>query len=249
MELIDVTKTFADITALQNLSYSFEEGKTTAIIGHSGCGKSTILRIIIGLTQPTSGTVLVRGTKLTKRNIMELRHKIGYLIQDGGLFPHLNVFDNISLMPKFLNWDKKKIEKRVEELLTLTNFQENRLRLFPIELSGGEKQRVSLMRALITDPEILLFDEPLAALDPMIRSNLQKDLKIIFRKLKKTVIWVTHDIGEAGYLGDTIVLLKDGTIVQSGDIIQLLKSPKNTFVTNFINAQWSHLKTIMSELR
>ncbi len=249
MELIDVTKKFGDITALQNLSYSFEEGKTTTIIGHSGCGKSTILRIIIGLTQPTSGSVLVRGTKLTKKNIMRLRHKIGYLIQDGGLFPHLNVFDNITLMPKFLNWDKKKIEKKVEELLALTEFQENRLRLFPIELSGGEKQRVSLMRALITDPEILLFDEPLAALDPMIRSNLQKDLKIIFKKLKKTVIWVTHDIGEAGYLGDTIVLLKDGTIVQSGNISKLLKFPKNTFVTNFINAQWSHLKTIMSELK
>ena len=149
---------------------------------------------------------------------------MGYVIQEGGLFPNLSARETVSLMASYLGWDKERIEKRVEELCKLTKFPKDALNRYPIQISGGQRQRLSLMRALMLDPDILLLDEPLGALDPLIRSELQEDLKEIFSALSKTVVMVTHDIGEAAFFGDNIVLIKDGNIVQQGNIVDLAKS-------------------------
>jgi osmoprotectant transport system ATP-binding protein len=212
-------------------------GKTTVLIGSSGSGKSTILKLIIGLVHPESGEIFIDNTKISDENIIPLRKKMGYVIQDGGLFPHLTAKDNITLMSKYLNKSKSWINNRLSYLIDLTNFPEDGLDRYPHNLSGGQQQRVSLMRALMLDPEVLLLDEPLSSLDPMIRSDLQIELKEIFSKLKKTVVFVTHDIGEAAYFGDHLVLLSEGSIVQQGQIKDIIKTPVNEFVSHFINAQ------------
>ena len=167
---------------------------------------------------------------------------MGYVIQEGGLFPHLTAYQNISLMANYLGWSEDRVANRVTELAQLTQFPPEGLNRFPSQLSGGQRQRVSLMRALALDPALLLLDEPLGALDPMIRSGLQTDLKHIFQSLGKTVVIVTHDIGEAGFLGDSIVLLRDGQIVQQGILTELVHSPAEPFVTQFINAQRSPIE-------
>jgi len=169
---------------------------------------------------------------------------MGYVIQEGGLFPNLSAEGNVFLMARYLGWDKDRIEERIDELCELTKFPKDALNRYPIQISGGQRQRLSLMRALMLDPNILLLDEPLGALDPLIRSELQQDLKEIFSTLGKTVVMVTHDMGEAAFFGDKIVLIKDGQIIQEGNISDLIKTPSNPFVTTFINAQRNHLETI-----
>jgi len=209
--------------ALKSINLSIPAGQTTILLGQSGSGKSTLIRIINGLIQPDrGGTVLFEGLSLTPQNALSLRHKMGYVIQEGGLFPHLTAYQNIALMAHYLGWTANRIEKRVTELAQLTQLPFEMLSRFPTQLSGGQRQRVSLMRALMLDPDLLLLDEPLGALDPMIRSELQTDLKKIFQTLNKTVVIVTHDIGEAGFLGDLIVLLRDGQIVQQGNLTELV---------------------------
>jgi osmoprotectant transport system ATP-binding protein len=228
---------------------TLQAGKTTVLIGPSGCGKSTLLRLIIGLISPEKGSITIDGTVVLPEILSQLRRRIGYVIQEGGLFPHLTARNNVSLMARYLGWNEERLQNRVKELAELTRFPQARLDCYPIELSGGQRQRVSLMRALMLDPYVLLFDEPLAALDPMVRSDVQADLKRIFKILKKTVVWVTHDMGEASYFGDPIVLLREGRIVQSGTLKALINSPANPFVTRFINAQRSPLEsTIMDSL-
>jgi osmoprotectant transport system ATP-binding protein len=185
--------------------------------------------------------VKVNGELLARSNIWEYRKLMGYVIQDGGLFPHLSAEDNVKIMAKYLGWDEKKISDRIIELSELTKFPVDGLKRFPMELSGGQKQRVSLMRALMLDPKFLLLDEPLGALDPLIRFDLQTDLKEIFKRLKKTVIMVTHDLNEAAYLGDSIVLMRNGEVVQVGEIKSFIECPKNDFVKKFISAQRSML--------
>jgi osmoprotectant transport system ATP-binding protein len=166
---------------------------------------------------------------------------VGYVIQDGGLFPHLTASGNITLMARQLKWDGARIKDRLEALLTLTKFPRDGLARYPVQLSGGQRQRVALMRALMLDPDVLLLDEPLAALDPMIRYELQNDLRGIFQELSKTTVLVTHDLAEAAYFGDRIVLMREGEIVQQGTLEAMLRSPAEPFVTQFINAQRSHL--------
>ncbi|KOR28604.1 ABC transporter ATP-binding protein, partial [Achromatium sp. WMS3] len=184
------------------------------------------------------GSVTFEDTPITKENAMTMRHTMGYVIQEGGLFPHLTTRQNATLMARYLGWDTVRIEKRVAELAELVQLPADMLDRFPTQLSGGQRQRISLMRALMLDPHLLLLDEPLGALDPMIRSTLQEDLKTIFKQLGKTVIIVTHDIGEAGFLGDNIVLLNtNGRIVQQGSLEELVHKPADPFVTEFINAQ------------
>ncbi|MCF8240077.1 MAG: ABC transporter ATP-binding protein [Melioribacteraceae bacterium] len=239
IELRNVTKYFNQDRALDNISLTAETGKTTVIIGQSGCGKSTLLRIITGLTKHDNGSVKVEGNEITDKNISEIRRKIGFVIQEGGLFPHLSARKNISLMAEYLKWSESKISNRIKELVTLTKFPNEGLTKYPVQLSGGQRQRVSLMRALMLDPHILLLDEPLGALDPLIRYDLQTDLKEIFQKLNKTVVMVTHDLSEAVYFGEKIILMNNGKIVQSGNSIELLDKPKNDFVEKFINAQRS----------
>jgi osmoprotectant transport system ATP-binding protein len=237
IELQNITKTYNSIHALKDISFQFQADNTTVLIGPSGCGKSTLIRIVIGLISPDRGNVKVNGELITKPNILEFRKLMGYVIQDGGLFPHLSAEDNVNIMAKYLRWDEKKIKDRIIELSELTKFPVDGLKRFPSELSGGQKQRVSLMRALMLDPKFLLLDEPLGALDPLIRFDLQTDLKEIFKQLEKTVILVTHDMNEAAYLGDSIVLMKEGEIIQTGDIRNFIENPKNDFVKRFVTSQ------------
>jgi osmoprotectant transport system ATP-binding protein len=237
VQLTGVSKTFGDAAAVHSIDLSVERGKTTVLIGPSGCGKSTLLRLIIGLLQPDEGVIKFDGTPLSTDMIDNLRRRIGYVIQEGGLFPHLTARGNILLMSRHLGRDETEMLSRLAELCALTRFPENLLGRYPLELSGGQRQRVSLMRALMLSPELLLLDEPLGALDPLVRAALQKDLKEIFERLQQTALLVTHDLAEAAYLGNQIVLINEGRIVQQGSIVDLREQPASTFVSEFINAQ------------
>jgi len=239
VQLVGVSKRYGDAPALHSTNLSIERGKTTVLIGPSGCGKSTLLRLIIRLIEPDSGSINFNDANITPDNIDMLRRRIGYVIQEGGLFPHLTACTNILLMPRHLGKSETEMKPRVAELCELTRFPENLLARYPMELSGGQRQRVSLMRALILSPELLLLDEPLGALDPLVRASLQKDLKDIFTRLKQTALLVTHDLAEAAYLGDEIVLMNEGRTVQQGSIVDLRERPASNFVSEFINAQRS----------
>ena len=237
IELRNVSKTFNNISALRAFNLKIAAGITTLLIGPSGCGKSTLLRLIIGLLRPDQGQVYFQGREIVPEIVLSLRQKMGYVIQEGGLFPHLTAGNNVTLMARHLKWDRHRMAKRLQELTAITRFPPDGLDRFPVQLSGGQRQRVSLMRALMLDPDVLLLDEPLGALDPMIRTELQTDLKGIFQELGKTVVLVTHDLGEAAFFGDVIVLLREGQIVQTGTLPELLQTPAEPFVTDFINAQ------------
>lgn len=244
LELINVSKSFGETSAVRPTDLTIQAGSTTVLIGPSGCGKSTLLRLMIFLIQPDTGTVRFEGTEFTSEDVSELRHRMGYVIQDGGLFPHLSAADNVALLSRHLGWDESRIDVRIGELAELTHFPVDGLERFPAQLSGGQKQRVSLMRALMLDPQVLLLDEPLGALDPIVRSDLQGELREIFRSLGKTVVMVTHDIGEAGYFGDVIALMRDGSILQHGSVQDFVDSPADPYVTRFINAQRSAIDTL-----
>ena len=239
--LDEVSKAFQGRPAIERLTLEVEPGRTTVLIGPSGCGKSTLLRLLLGLVWPDSGTVRYDGQPLAPQRIAALRRRVGYVIQQGGLFPHLTARRNITLMAEHLRWPAASVDARVEELAELTHFPPDGLTRYPGELSGGQNQRVGLMRALMLDPEVLLLDEPLGALDPMVRFGLQEELRQIFSSLRKTVVMVTHDLAEAAYLADTLVLLRDGRIVQQGPPAALVESPADEFVARFVQAQRSHL--------
>lgn len=239
VQLLGVSKSFGGTTALHPTDLEFAPGLTTALIGPSGCGKSTLLRLIINLLAPDRGRVLFDRVEVTAANAQEVRRRIGYVIQEGGLFPHLTARSNVLLMSRHLGRSTAEMDQRLEELCALSQFPREALDRYPAELSGGQRQRVSLMRALMLSPEVLLLDEPLGALDPLVRSALQRDLKEIFARLKQTTILVTHDMGEAAYLADEIVLMNEGRIVQRGDVADLRDHPANDFVSEFINAQRS----------
>jgi len=237
--LNNISKAFDETEALKKVSLEIENKKTTVLIGPSGCGKSTLIRILTGIIKPDTGQVSINDSILTPSNIRDLRLKMGYVIQEGGLFPHLTAEENVSLLAGYLGWEKRRIDERIKELAELTKFPQEGFSKFPAELSGGQRQRVSLMRALMLDPEFLFLDEPLGALDPLIRYDLQSDLREIFRTLKKTVLMVTHDLNEAVFFADKIVLMRDGMIVQLGDFKTLKDNPSDPFVTSFIRAQRS----------
>ena len=234
-----VTKQYDRTVAVSDVTLQLEEAKTTVLIGPSGCGKSTLLRLIIGLIAPDAGSVDVDGRRVNPSTPPSFRHRMGYVIQNGGLFPHLTGRGNVALLARHLGWSNERIRSRIEELADLVQLSADRLDQYPTDLSGGQRQRVSLMRALMLDPDVLLLDEPLGALDPMIRSDLQSDLRSIFRQLHKTVVFVTHDLSEAAYVGDRIVLLRDGGVVQSGAMSSLLQNPKTPFAEAFVQAQRS----------
>jgi osmoprotectant transport system ATP-binding protein len=233
----DVSKHFGNDFALRDLNLEIERGKITALIGPSGCGKSTILRLIVGLIVTDMGEIEFDGEQITAGTIMKIRRRLGYVIQDGGLFPHLTARHNLTLQPRLFRKRRDEIEKRITELCQLTKFPNNALDRYPLELSGGQRQRVSLMRALMLSPELLLLDEPFAALDPLVRMNLQCDLKEICAHLQQTVLLVTHDLVEAAFLGNEIALMKEGRIVQRGSVADLRAKPANEFVREFISAQ------------
>jgi osmoprotectant transport system ATP-binding protein len=237
IKLAGVSKCYGDKVALAPTTLEAAPERCLALIGPSGCGKSTVLRLVNGVTAPDTGSVTIDGTPVTARTSRSLRLRMGYVIQDGGLFPHLTAARNVTLMAHHLKWKRPRTQARLEELAELTHIPMDLLGRYPRQLSGGQRQRIGLMRALMLDPEVLLMDEPLGALDPIIRTQLQEDLRLIFQRLKKTVLLVTHDMGEAAYLGDTIALMREGAILQRGTVADLLQRPADPFVTDFLNAQ------------
>lgn len=237
IKLEAVTKSYGALKAVDEVSLQVPSHKTLVLIGPSGCGKSTILRLMNGLIQPDTGRIYFDGELLKRENVLGLRHKTGYVIQEGGLFPHLTISQNLGILLRHLGWKQTEIEERTEALFELTHLNLDLLPRYPSELSGGQRQRISLIRALMHNPDYLLMDEPLGAVDPMIRAELQRELKSIFQSLKKTVIIVTHDLHEARYLGDVIALMNCGRIVQLGSYQKLRDEPKEEFVTDFIHAQ------------
>lgn len=237
LEVDGVTRRFGGKVAVDDVSLTVGEAATTVLIGPSGCGKSTLLRLMNGLLWPDRGRVHIDGAPLTPEVALSIRRRIGYVIQDGGLFPHLTARENVTLMPRWIGMPKRDIDRRLDELVDLTRFPGDGLDRYPSEISGGQAQRVALMRALMLDPRLLLLDEPLGALDPMVRAGLQRDLRAIFRRLGKSVVLVTHDLAEAVFFADTVVLMRGGRVVQEGPPADLITRPASPFVEEFVGAQ------------
>jgi len=235
IELRDVVKRYG-AEGLGPVSLSVAPGRTVALIGPSGAGKSTLLRLVLGLASPDLGEVRIEGAPLRPGDHAG-RRRFGYVVQGGGLFPHLTAAGNATLVARHLRWAPDRLAARLDELAALTRFPAGALARFPHELSGGQAQRVSLMRALFLEPRILLLDEPLGALDPITRADLQADLRAIFATLGKTVLLVTHDLAEAAFFAHELALLRDGRLVQRGTLDELSSAPADAFVARFVRAQ------------
>ena len=238
-ELQQVSKHYGDTVALDTVDLVIEPGRTTALIGPSGAGKSSVLRMLIGLDWPDAGEVRFEGEPLRRQTLLEQRRRIGYVIQEGGLFPHLSGAGNAALLARTVGWEEARIESRTRELCDLCQLPFDALSRYPAELSGGQRQRVGLIRALMLDPPVLLLDEPLGALDPIVRHDLQTQMRELFASLHRTVVLVTHDVAEAAYLADTLVLLRAGRVLQQGSARELLDAPMDPFVQRFMTAQRS----------
>ena len=230
------TRAFASTRAVDDVTLAFARGETAILIGSSGSGKSTVLRLLLGLEWPDAGEVRCDGEPLQRTRTLELRRRVGYVIQEGGLFPHLTVLGNLALLPRHLGWKVAHVRERASELAGLTHLHRDLFERFPAELSGGQRQRVALMRALMLDPPTLLLDEPLGALDPLVRHGLQDELREIFRALGKTVIMVTHDLAEAAFFSRRLVLMRRGRVLQDGSIDDFRRAPANDFVREFLAA-------------
>ena len=235
--LRQISKRFGDRVALDGVSIEVRPGTVHVLLGSSGSGKSTVLRVILGLVRPDRGEAMVDGTPVTDTTRAALVRHMGYVVQDGGLYPHLTAFDNVALPAEVHGWPPAQTRARAAELGAMVGLDDQSLRLYPRELSGGQRQRVGLMRALVLDPPLLLLDEPLGALDPIVRAELQGQLGRLFVTLGKTVVLVTHDIREAALLGSTITLMTAGRIVQQGAFADLAERPATPFVTQFLKAQ------------
>ena len=237
VNLDDVSKSYGGHAVVSHLSLACKRRHVTVLVGPSGCGKSTLLRMIVGLVPPDTGRVTIADEVLTAASAPRLRHGIGYVIQEGGLFPHLTAGENAALLPRFLKREPHWIASRLAELADLARLPRGVMDRYPRDLSGGQRQRVSIVRALMLDPPLLLLDEPLGALDPITRYELQEELKGIFTALGKTVVLVTHDMHEAAHFAGDIVLMRDGRIIQQGALADLLERPAEPFVRQFIRAQ------------
>ncbi len=256
IEVREVSKTFGDISAVRKVSFNVTEGETLVLLGTSGSGKTTMLRMINRLTEPTSGTIKINGKDITLKPAEVLRRTIGYVLQSYGLFPHYTVEENIAVVPKLLNWPEEKIQIRIRELLQKLQIPLEKFgHLYPDTLSGGQKQRVGLARALAADPPILLMDEPFGALDPLTRESIRNEFMELDELKKKTIILVTHDVNEAFQLGDQICLMDKGKVLQKGSPSDLLFHPASNFVKNFFAQQklqlelrTIRLKSIWNEL-
>jgi osmoprotectant transport system ATP-binding protein len=235
--LRNVEKRFGDITAVAGIDLEVPRGRTLALIGASGCGKSTLLRLMLGLERADRGEIYFGDERVCDANLLGIRQQVGYVIQDGGLFPHLNSAENIGVLARHMGWSSERRRERIAELCELTHFPASGLSRRPAQLSGGQRQRVALMRALMLDPAVVLMDEPLGSLDPLIRFDLQNELGGIFRRLEKTVVLVTHDLNEANFLADELILLRDGQIEQRGSLETLRREPASDFVALFLRAQ------------
>jgi osmoprotectant transport system ATP-binding protein len=239
IELHGVTKKYGENYAIKDVTFNVKEGETLVLLGLSGSGKSTTLRTINRIVEPDSGDIYVDGKNSKDFKVEDLRKQMGYVIQSIGLFPHMTVEENIGLVPGSLGWSRAKIKERVKELLELVGLEpEVYAKRFPRELSGGEAQRVGVARALAADPPILLMDEPFGALDPITRKNLQHEFLKLKSKVKKTIVFVTHDIYEAVVLADRIALMNNGTVEQVGTPVELLLQPKTDFVRRFLGSDF-----------
>ena len=239
IRLENVSKTFPGSArpAVDRLDLDVPDGTTCVLIGPSGCGKTTTMRIVNRLIEPTSGRIVVEGQDVTRADAVELRRRIGYVIQQVGLFPHMTIAQNVATVPQLLGWPGRRIAQRVEEMLSLVGLEPAQfLGRYPRHLSGGQRQRVGVARALAADPPVMLMDEPFGAVDPIVRAGLQAELLGILRRLAKTVIFVTHDIDEAIRMGDLLAIMKEGRLVQCASPEALLSAPKDAFVADFVGA-------------
>lgn len=236
IEIRNICKRFGETVAADDISAVFPDGAITVLIGPSGCGKTTLMKMINRLSEPDSGEIRIRGKSNTDYDPVQLRRSIGYAIQDAGLFPHYSVFENIAVVPRLLGWKKDRIRARVFELLDLVTLDAGYAEAYPAQLSGGEKQRVSLARALAGDPDILLMDEPFGAIDPINRQTIHAAFLEIQEQLKKTIVFVTHDMGEAIKLGDRVAILKNGRLVQFDEPAEILARPADEFTARLLGS-------------
>ena len=236
IEFINVGMTYpCGNVGLKNINLTINESEITVFIGPSGSGKTTLLKMINRLEDNTTGEVKINGKNVKEYNIHKMRWDIGYALQQVALFPHMNVEENIAIVPELKKWKKEKINARIDELLNMVGLKPEKYRKRkPSELSGGEAQRVGIARALAADPKIILMDEPFSALDPITRASLQEDVKKLQKQIHKTIVFVTHDIEEAFLLGDKICIIQDGELIQSGTKQEIISNPKNDFVKKFI---------------
>ena len=246
LKLQNIHKSFQGRQVLTDVNLVVPEGATYALIGSSGSGKTTLLRITLGLLPFERGYVKINDQALSSFTPSEWAGRIGYVPQDGGLFPHLTARENIGLVAKLRGWTMEKIRMRVDDLLKLVDLDAQTIAKFPFALSGGQKQRVAIMRAAFLNPPVMLLDEPMAALDPIVRQSLQGELKMIFRRLGKTVVIVTHDLSEAVYLSEHLTLLHEGRIVQEGTYAEFVHQPAHEFVTLFCNAHRALPETVVT---
>lgn len=238
IEFRDVSKSYKDKVILKKLNFTIEDNSIVVLIGESGCGKTTTLKMINRLIEPTSGKILINGKNIKKENPIKLRRSMGYVIQQTGLFPHLTIRQNIELISKLEKKPIKEIKERTTLMMKMVGLDEgDYLDSYPSELSGGQQQRVGIARAFATDPDIILMDEPFSALDPITRASLQDEVIRLQDKLKKTIVFVTHDMDEAIKLADKIAIMNNGELVQYDKPEKILKHPANDFVKNFIGTK------------
>lgn len=233
----NLSKHFGQVKAVDDISFDIAEGETMVLLGTSGCGKTTTLKMINRLIEPTKGNIAVNGKSIYEQGPEVLRRGIGYVLQNNGLFPHYTVAENMAIVPQLLGWDKKQIQDRTDELIQKLHLQKEHLNVYPDQLSGGQQQRVGLARALMADPPVLLMDEPFGALDPVTRFKIRREFKQLDELKRKTIIMVTHDVQEAFELGDRICLMDKGRIIQTGTPAELLFKPANNFVKEFLKEQ------------
>lgn len=246
----NISKKFKNTTVLSDVSFEIEKGKLVAIIGESGCGKTTTLKMINGLITPTSGKIYINNEDISTKNVIDLRRNMGYVIQQTGLFPHMTIRENIELIPKVQNKNPEDIKQQTYNLMDMVGLDCDKfLNRYPVELSGGQQQRVGVARAFATNPDIILMDEPFSALDPITRSSLQDELVNLQSKLKKTIIFVTHDMDEAIKISDKMCIMDKGKIIQYDTPENILKNPVNDFVSQFVGKKriWTSPEFIKAE--
>ena len=245
-----VSKTFpGGVQAVKDLSLEISEGETLVLLGTSGSGKTTTMKMVNRLIDPTSGQILIDGADVMEQDPIELRRGIGYSIQSIGLFPHMTVGDNIAVVPRLLKWSKDDIDERIDQLLTMVGLEPEEFRgRYPMQLSGGQRQRIGVARALAADPPIVLMDEPFGALDPITREQLQNEFVELESEIRKTVIFVTHDVFEAAKMGDRIALLDEGRLQQLAAPAELVESPANEFVDQFLGQHRFQLSLLTSTI-
>lgn len=243
----EVDKAYKEKLVLHKIKFTINDGEFVVLIGSSGCGKTTLLKTINKLETVDRGLIKIDNVSIHQQNTLELRRRMGYVVQDAGLFPHMTIYDNIATVLKISNYDNNNIENRVDELLKMVDLEPNSYKyLYPCQLSGGQKQRVGVARAFATNPDIILMDEPFSALDPVTRSDLQDAVVNLQKQFKKTIVFVTHDMDEAIKLADKICIIQKGWIVQYDTPENILKNPANEYVQNFVgkNRLWSNSEFI-----